>query len=65
MKISGTDPHMNPYSYIHLIFDKGTKSIKWRKDSLFKKCGWETWTSAYRKLKLDPFALYKFQLKVD
>jgi hypothetical protein len=47
------DPVMNPWSYIHLIFDKGTKNIWWRKDSLFKKCCWENWISVCRKLKLN------------
>jgi uncharacterized protein (DUF736 family) len=28
------DPDMNPCSYAHLIFDKGTKNIRWRKDGL-------------------------------
>jgi hypothetical protein len=48
------DPDMNPHSYAHLIFDKGTKNIQWGKDSLFIKCCWEKWLSAYRKLKLEP-----------
>jgi hypothetical protein len=48
------DPDMNPHSYAHLIFDKVTRNIKWRKDSLFNKCCWEKWLSACRKLKLDP-----------
>jgi hypothetical protein len=26
---------MNPHSYAHLIFDKSTKNMQWRKDSLF------------------------------
>jgi uncharacterized protein (DUF736 family) len=30
------DPEMNPHSYTHLIFEKGTKNIQWRKDNLFK-----------------------------
>jgi hypothetical protein len=30
------DPGMNPHSYTHIIFDKGTKNIPWRIDSLFK-----------------------------
>jgi hypothetical protein len=45
---------MNPHNYAHLIFDKSAKDIQWRKDSLFNKCCWEKWLSAYRKLKLDP-----------
>jgi hypothetical protein len=25
------DPEMNPHTYVHLIFDKGAKSIQWKK----------------------------------
>jgi hypothetical protein len=45
---------MNQHSYAHLIFDKGTKNIWWREDSLFNKCCWEKWLSTCRKLKVDP-----------
>jgi hypothetical protein len=48
------DPDMNPHSYVHLIFDKDTKNILWRIDSLFSKCCWEKWLSACKKPKLDP-----------
>jgi hypothetical protein len=55
MKMNGTeDPDMNPHNYTHLIFDKDTKNIQWRKESLFNKCCWENWISACRILKLDP-----------
>jgi hypothetical protein len=31
------DPEMNPHTYGHLIFDKGAKTIQWKKDRIFKK----------------------------
>jgi hypothetical protein len=45
---------MNSRNYIHLIFDKSTKNIQWRKDSLFNKSCWEKWLSICKRLKLDP-----------
>jgi hypothetical protein len=50
-------PDMNPCNYAHVIFDKVTKNIQWRKDSLFNKCCWKKWLYACRKLQLDPCLL--------
>jgi hypothetical protein len=41
------DSDLNPHSYTDHIFDKVTKNIRLRKDSLFNKCCWEKWLSAY------------------
>jgi hypothetical protein len=34
------DPEINQHSYSDLIFNKGDKSISWRRDSLFNKWCW-------------------------
>jgi hypothetical protein len=31
------DPEMNPHTYSHLVFDKGTKTIQWNNDRIFNK----------------------------
>jgi hypothetical protein len=45
---------MNPHSYAHLIFDKGAKSIRQRKDSLFNNVAGKSGYPSAKKLKLDP-----------
>jgi hypothetical protein len=46
---------MNPHTYGHLIFDKGAKTIQWKKDSIFNKWCCLNWQLACRSVQIDPF----------
>ena len=49
------DPEMNPHTYAHLIFNKGAKTIQWKKDSIFSKWCCYKWGLSCRRMRIDPF----------
>jgi hypothetical protein len=46
---------MDTHAYCHLIFDKGAKTIQWKKDNIFNKWCWFNCQTACRKMQIDPF----------
>jgi hypothetical protein len=49
------DSEMNPHTYGHLIFDKGAKTIHWKKEVIFKKWCWFNWKSTCTRMQINPF----------
>jgi hypothetical protein len=48
------DPEMYPHTYVHLICDKGAKSIQWKKESILNKWYWHNWQLSCRRIQIDP-----------
>jgi hypothetical protein len=46
---------MNPHTCCHLVFDKGVKTIQWKKDSIFNKWCWHNWRLSCIRMRIDPF----------
>jgi hypothetical protein len=57
------DPEINPYIYGHLIFDKETKTIQWKKDCIFNKWSWSDWQSVCIRMQIDTFLSLCTKLK--
>jgi hypothetical protein len=57
------DPEMNPHTYGHLIFDKGGKTIQWKKDSILSKWCWLNCWLACRRMQINLFLSLCTKLK--
>jgi hypothetical protein len=54
---------MKPHTYGQLIFDKGVKTIQWKKDIIFNKWCWLNWQLSCRRMRIDPFLFPFTKLK--
>ena len=57
------EPRNKPCAYGQIVYDKGGKDIQWRKDSLFNKWYWKSWTVTCKSMKLEHFLIQYTQIK--
>jgi hypothetical protein len=57
------DPEIKPQTYCHLIFDKDSKNIQKKKESIFNKWCWSTWLSICKRMKIEPYLSPCIKLK--
>jgi hypothetical protein len=57
------DSEMNPYTFGHLIFNKGAKLVQWKKDSILNKWSLLNWWLACRRMQIEPFLTPSSKLK--
>ena len=50
---------INPCTYAHRTFDKGSKNIQWRKHNLFNEWCWENWSATCKRMNLKHFLTQK------
>ena len=59
-------PEINPCTYGQLIYNKGGKSIQWRKFCLFNKSCWENWIVICKnEIRMFSNTTHKNKLKVN
>ena len=49
------DPEIKPHTCHHLIFDKETKNIQWKKESICNKWCCYNWLSVCKTMKIAPY----------
>ena len=46
-------PRNKPHTYDQFIYNRGSKDVQWRKNSLFSKWYWKNWAVMCKRMKLE------------